>query len=183
MDVADRFWSRSEKPLVNHKSDPKSNFGLLTVFFRCPRPKCILRNKIEEFLERKGIKYNNQFGFTEGGRVEHCLFILDYITNMSYQRRRRGGRNLYFAFIDFKKAYDSINREKLIEVLIEYKINPAIIDLIVQMYKNDNTIIKLGSMKGKIEVTGGIRQGCCISTLLFKMVTFKIIEELRKQKI
>ena len=65
---------------------------------------------------------------------------------------------------------------------MEYKINPQIIDLIVQMYHEDNTVIKLGNMKEKVEVTGGIRQGCCISTLLFKMVTFKIIEELRKEK-
>ena len=34
-----------------------------------------------------------------------------------------------------------------------------------------------------MEVTSGIRQGCCISTLLFKLVTFKIIEELRKEKV
>ena len=142
----------------------------------------ILRKRIEEFLVEKGIKYNNQFGFTEGGRVEHCMFIIDYITNMSYERRGRKNRPLYLAFIDFKKAYDSIDRKKLIEVLIEYKINPQIIDLIVQMYHDDHTVIKLGNMKEKVEVTGGIRQGCCISTLLFKMVTFKIIEELRKEK-
>ena len=142
----------------------------------------ILRQRIEEFLIEKGIKYNNQFGFTEGGRVEHCMFIIDYITNMSYERRGRVNRPLYLAFIDFKKAYDSIDRKKLIEVLIDYKINPQIIDLIVQMYHEDHTVIKLGNMKEKVEVTGGIRQGCCISTLLFKMVTFKIIEALRKEK-
>ena len=51
------------------------------------------------------------------------------------------------------------------------------------MYKNDHTIIKLGSLTEKVEVTGGIRQGCCISTLLFKLVTFKIIEDLRKEKL
>ena len=34
----------------------------------------ILRQKIEEFLERKGIKYENQLGFTEGGRVEHYVY-------------------------------------------------------------------------------------------------------------
>ena len=79
-------------------------------------------------------------------------------------------------------AYDSIDRRKLIEILIEYGINPKIIDMIVQMYKNDFTVINLGKMNEKVEVTGGIRQGCCISTLLFKMVTYKIIEELRKQK-
>merc|ERR1712121_240315 len=141
----------------------------------------ILRQKIEEFLENKGIVYENQFGFTEGGRVEHCMFILDYIANMSYEKRGRKCRPLYLAFIDFKKSYDSIDRRKLIEVLIGYKINPKIIDLIVQMYKEDHTVIKLGSMAEKIEVTGGIRQGCCISTLLFKLVTFKIIEKLRRE--
>merc|ERR1712239_82881 len=142
----------------------------------------ILRQKIEDFLEKKGIKHENQFGFTSGGRVEHCLFTIDYVANMSYHRKRRGGRPLYLAFIDFKKAYDSIDRKKLIEVLVGYKINPMIIDLIVQMYKDDQTVIKLGSMTQKVDVTGGIRQGCCISTLLFKLVTFKIIEDLQKMK-
>ena len=51
------------------------------------------------------------------------------------------------------------------------------------MYKEDHTVIKLGKMSEKVEVTGGIRQGCCISTLLFKLVTFKIIEDLRKEKL
>merc|ERR1711891_127091 len=109
------------------------------------------------------------------------MFILNYVTNITFERRGKTGKPLYFAFIDFKKAYDSIDRKKLIEVLIEYKINPKIIDLIVQVYKDDHTVIKLGNMVEKIEVTGGIRQGCCISTLLFKLVTFKIIEKLRNE--
>ena len=141
----------------------------------------ILRKKIEEFLEEKDIKYENQFGFTAGGRVEHCLYILDYIANMTYESKSRKHKSLYFAFIDFKKAYDSIDRKRLIEVLIKFKINPQIIDLIVQMYEGDSTIIQLGRMRKKIEVTGGIRQGCCISTLLFKMVTFTMIDDLREQ--
>ena len=78
----------------------------------------ILRQKIEEFLEERGIIFNNQFGFTEGGRVEHCMFILNYVANMSYEKRGKNCRPLYLAFIDFKKAYDSIDRKKLIEVLI-----------------------------------------------------------------
>ena len=48
------------------------------------------------------------------------------------------------------------------------------------MYEGDKTTIQLGKMKETVEVTGGIRQGCSISTLLFKMVTFTIIENLRK---
>ena len=138
----------------------------------------ILRQKIEEFLEENNIRFENQFGFTSGGRVEHCFFTLDYIANMTFENTRK--KSLYFAFIDFKKAYDSIDRRRLIEVLVKFKINPQIIDLIVQMYEGDSTIIQLGRMRKCIEVTGGIRQGCCISTLLFKMVTFTMIEDLRK---
>merc|ERR1712179_758155 len=139
----------------------------------------ILRKKIEDFLESNEIKYDNQFGFTAEGRAEHCHFTLDYIANKVYEGKRN--KQLYFAFIDFKKAYDSINRKRLIEVLVKFKINPKIIELIVQMYEGDSTIIKLGKLKEKVEVTGGIRQGCCISTLLFKMVTFTMIDDLRKK--
>ena len=81
----------------------------------------ILRQKIEEFLEENNIKFENQYGFTSGGRVEHCLFTLDYIANMTFESTRH--KNLYFAFIDFKKAYNSIDRKRLIEVLVKFKIN------------------------------------------------------------
>ena len=79
----------------------------------------ILREKIEMFFKEKDIGYENQYGVTAGGRIEHCLFILDYVANMTNESTRSRNKSLYFAFIDFKKAYDSINRKKLIEVLIK----------------------------------------------------------------
>merc|ERR1712121_582964 len=176
-------WLTSRTKMIPKNNKPKAlEHRPIAVTVNSNKIICtILRQKIEDFLEEKGIKYENQFGFTQGGRVEHCMFILSYITTMTFQKRGKKGKNLYFAFIDFKKACDSIDRKKLIEVLIGYKINPKIIDLIVQMYKDDHTVIKLGNMVEKIEVTGGIRQGCCISTLLFKLITFKVIESLRKE--
>ena len=65
--------------------------------------------------------------------------------------------------------------------MAKYEINTRIIEMVVQMYAADKTTIKLGSKQEKIEVTCGIRQGCSISTLLFKMVTFSIIEELEEK--
>ena len=49
------------------------------------------------------------------------------------------------------------------------------IDLIEQIYTGEKTTINLGKMKETIELTCGIRQGCSISTLLYKIVTFCII--------
>ena len=84
----------------------------------------IMREKIEVHLKNMNIIYENQYGFTKGGKSENCIFILDYIANRNYTGNTRNKTNLYYDFIDFKKAYDSINRGKLIEVLIKYKINP-----------------------------------------------------------
>ena len=100
---------------------------------------------------------------------------------MTYESKRKEHKSLFFTFIDFKKAYDSVDRTELIKVLIEFKVNPKIIDLIVQIYAGDKTTIKLGKKQETIDVTCGIRQGCSISTLLFKMVTFCIIEELEER--
>ena len=66
----------------------------------------------------------------------------------------------------------------MIEVMAKYDVNIKVIEMVVQMYAADKTTIKLGTKQEKIDVTCGIRQGCSISTLLFKMVTFNIIEEL-----
>merc|ERR1711874_788704 len=41
----------------------------------------ILREKIEERLRECNIIFENQYGFTKGGTIEHCLITLDYIAN------------------------------------------------------------------------------------------------------
>ena len=47
----------------------------------------------------------------------------------------------------------------------------------------DSTKIQLEKNKEiEIELTSGIRQGCTASTVLFKLITYNIIEEMKKQK-
>ena len=83
--------------------------------------------------------------------------------------------------IDFKKAYDSINRETMVQILKELRIDSKIIDFIVRIYREDSTKIQLEKNKEiEIEVTSGIRQGCTASNVLLKLFTCKIIEERKK---
>ena len=125
------------------------------------------REKIEEHLKECAIIYENQYGFTKGGRIEDCMFTLNYIANRTFESKRKEHKSLYFTFIDFKKAYDSVDRAELIKVLIKYKVNPKIIELIVQIYAADKTIINLGKLKEIIEVTVvldrvAVYQPCCL---------------------
>ena len=57
------------------------------------------------------------------GRVENCLYILNYIANRTFDSGRKKHKTLYFATIDFKKAYDSVDRKELIKVLVKYGVN------------------------------------------------------------
>ena len=56
-----------------------------------------------------------------------------------------GNKTLYIAMVDIKKIYASLDRKKLIEVLIKYKVKPNIIRMIVQIYVTEKiTINDLG---------------------------------------
>ena len=48
------------------------------------------------------------------------------------------------------------------------------------LYMEDSTKILEKNKEIEIEVTSGKRQGCTASTVLFKLITYKIIEEMSK---
>ena len=62
---------------------------------------------------------------------------MQYLIERAYQKREK----LIILALDFKKAFDSIDRRRLIDALIEYRINPYIIDLAAKIYSNDRTKI------------------------------------------
>ena len=45
--------------------------------------------------------------------------------------------------MEFKKVYNSINREKLVEKLVDYKTNPNIIDRVAKIYDRDFPVVNL----------------------------------------
>ena len=61
-----------------------------------------MREKIEEHLKEKKVLYENQK--KEGLSI--AFFVLDYIATRTYIGNNRKNKTLYYAFIDFKKAYD-----------------------------------------------------------------------------
>ena len=137
----------------------------------------IIRRSIEEHIERNEMGKDNQVGFTEGNRIENNLCILRYCIESSYNMKKP----LIVISIDFTKAFDSIKREKLIETLMEYKINPQIIAIIANMYEGDKTKMEVSKEDHiTLDVTSGIRQGCTGSTTLFKLATFKVIQRLEE---
>ena len=74
-------------------------------------------------------------------------------------------------FIDFKKAFDSIHREKMIRILKAYGIPPNLLRAIEQMYTN--TKARVQTPDGETEqfnISAGVLQGDTLAPFLFIIV-------------
>ena len=136
----------------------------------------IVKDQIEDHIEKNNLRKHNQTGFTKGGRKEDNLFVLQHLVEKCYKQDKQ----LVVISIDYSKAYDSIDRKKMIETMIKYKIHPDIIDIVSNVYQDDYTNLVFGEQEEKINITSGIKQGCTGSTTLFKLITYEIIKELEK---
>ncbi|KAF4531619.1 hypothetical protein B566_EDAN018816, partial [Ephemera danica] len=116
-----------------------------------------------ERLKTWAYRYNKislyQAGFRAGHSTIDNIFILDHLVN-KYLSYARG--SLYCAFIDFEKAFDTINRQKLWARLWQLGCSNKMIEALMSMYDNVLFAIKLN----KCEITqpvnsylggGGIR--------------------------
>lgn len=137
----------------------------------------IMRERIDTHLKTNREEKEEQAGFTSGRRIEDNLYLLQHCIRQTYERKKQ----LYVAALDFKKAFDFVSREKLIQVMMEYKIDSKIIQCIKEIYSKDKTKIKVCEGKEiEINITNGIRQGCTGSTTLFKLITYMILNKLQK---
>ena len=78
---------------------------------------------------------------------------------------------LYLLFVDFEKAFDSLDRETMWKILRHYGIPDKIINVIKVQYRDFTCqVLHGGTMTVPIEVKTGVRQGCLLSPLLFLVV-------------
>nr|KAG5710144.1 hypothetical protein BaRGS_006663 [Batillaria attramentaria] len=78
---------------------------------------------------------------------------------------------LYINFIDYEKAFDSVDREALWKLLRHYGVPGKIISLIQCTYQDRSCrIAHAGQLSESFEVKTGVRQGCLLSPFLFLLV-------------
>ena len=74
-------------------------------------------------------------------------------------------------FIDFKKAFDSVNRETMWKILRNYGIPQKIVNAIAIIYNNSKSRVRLGNMLSEaFFVSTGVLQGDTLAPFLFLIV-------------
>ena len=105
-----------------------------------------------------------QAGFRKNRGCIDQIFTLRNIIEQCTEWQRQ----LYVNFVDFEKAFDSIHRESIWQILRAYGIPQKIVQLIKSFYANFSCTV--GESELSFKVTTGVRQGCVMSAILFNLV-------------
>ncbi|KAI5753273.1 hypothetical protein M8J77_025408 [Diaphorina citri] len=98
--------------------------------------------------------------------------------NVLIQRCMDVNRDIYACFIDFSKAFDNVQHQKLIDILKSKNIDSHDIRIISNLYWNQTARIKVDDeLSDEIKIMRGVRQGCLLSPLLFNIYSEAIFEE------
>ena len=75
---------------------------------------------------------------------------------------------MHHLFIDFKKAYDSVRRDALYNILIEFGIPMKLVRLIKMCLNETNSRVWVGkNLSDRFHIRNGLKQGDAISPLFF----------------
>ena len=122
----------------------------------------------------------NQIGFEKGHRTSDHVFVLTTVVNKFLKVEKK---RLFVAFIDFRKAYDKINRNLLLLKLQKRGIKGLFYRNIKAIYNDISYLIKVkGGYLDPISSTCGLKQGGVLSPSLFNIFIDDIKDIFDKKK-
>jgi hypothetical protein len=130
--------------------------------------------RIQGHLDRVGMKA--QCGFTSGVGCTDGSFTVNQLMN----KVKDAGFDRYYLFIDFVKAFDSVNREALFAILAKLGIPEHMIKIIKALHANCTVQIKVGEETAEVDSTIGVKQGDNLAPVLFLCFIQAAFESLEK---
>jgi hypothetical protein len=125
----------------------------------------ILLNRIRESIDR--LLRNNQAGFRIGRSCIQQINILRRIM----EGAEFDHEALFITFVDFKKAFDSIDRDLMFAILRHYGIPESIVAAIRSLYyRSSSRIFVGGQLSEQFAITTGVLQGDIQAPFLFIIV-------------
>ena len=118
-------------------------------------------SRLIEFIDKHKILYKKQFGFQKGKSAQHV--ILDLYSNII--KAIEAHEKTSCIFLDFAKAFDTINHDILLSKLEYYSIR----GLYLRSYLTNRTQrVKMGKcISNPLTVKCGVPQGSALGPLLF----------------
>ena len=115
----------------------------------------LIYNQLNSFLDKHEIMYKYQFGFRKGYSTEQAILELTELVTCGL-------------FLDFSKAFDTVNHNILLSKLYHYGIRGTPFKWFENYLSNRTQFVKIGNTTSNCEtITSGIPQRSTLGPLLF----------------
>ena len=134
----------------------------------------ILQDMLQQYV-------NCEFPHVQAGFRKH-RGIRDQITNICWiiEKAREFQKNIYFCFIDYAKAFDSVDHNKLWKILKEMGIPDHLTCLLSNLYAGQEATVRTGhGTTDCFQIGKGVHQGCILSPCLFNSYAEYIMQNAR----
>lgn len=132
-----------------------------------------INDRLKRVVEENIGEY--QCGFRPGRGTTDQLFVVRQVMEKCYEH----GIDLHMLFVDFKEAFDSVNRKELRKALEELEVPQKLVRLIIMTMSGSKSKVKLGNkMSEAFEFTKGVKQGDGLSATLFLIALHQAVKHL-----
>ena len=124
----------------------------------------ILQARLQQYVNRELLDVQAGFRKDRGTR--------DQIANICWiiEKARGFQKNIYFCFIDYAKAFDCVDHNKLWKILKEIGISDHLTCLLRNLYAGQEATVRTGhGTTDWFQIGERISQGCILSPCLFNL--------------
>ena len=138
----------------------------------------VIAGRLSDDCERENSLPEEQSGFRPQRSTVDMMFVVRRLQELA-----RKDTPLYLCFIDLTKAYDSVDRTLLWDVLARFGVPPRMLAVIRQIHDGMQACMRLddGECSDKFDVGQGLRQGCVLAPLLFNMFFTAVLRMAEKR--
>ena len=177
-------WDKNNiKPIPKKDKDQRDPLQNRCITIMCCVAKIyssILTQRLQSFLELNDILVDEQNGFRAARSCIDHIFVLCTVL----RNRKSLGLDTFLAFIDYKKAFDSVDRSLLLFKLLKIGVHGNFYKAISAMFLNPMSRVMLNEFTTNyFECPIGVKQGDCISATLFAIFINDLALEIKNCKI
>ena len=127
----------------------------------------VLLDRLNDVISKYKILEENQIGFRKGYQTSDHVFTLRAIIENTFVNSKSP---IFLCFVDFRKAFDSVDHKLLLQKLVTYGIKGSFLKIIASLYEKVKSCVRgNNSLTDMFSCNRGVRQGCLLSPVLFAL--------------